>query len=71
VATAGEFWAAERSTRYMSGRLELREIQMLVFAFWEVPIWTRTPPAAMRLAEHCDPMPDGPVAGFSLPMFSC
>lgn len=67
----GEFWAAERSTKFWTGRLWLREIHMLVFAFGELPIWTRTPQAAMRLAEYCDPMPDAPVAGFWLPMFSC
>jgi len=67
----GNFWAAERSTKMIFGRLTLRRIDALVFAFGEIPIWTRTPQAAMRLAEHCDPMPDAPVAGFWLPMFSC
>jgi hypothetical protein len=67
----GEFWAAERSTKFWTGRLWLREIHMLVFAFGEIPIWTRSPQAAMRLAEYCDPIPDAPVAGFWLPMFSC
>jgi hypothetical protein len=67
----GKFWAAERSTKFRSGPLELRKIQMLVFAFGEVPIWTRNPQAAMRLAEYCDPRPDAPVAGFWLPTFSC
>jgi hypothetical protein len=67
----GDFWAAERSTKIISGRYEVREIEMLVFAFGEIPIWTRTPQAAMRFAEHCDPIPDTPVAGFWLPMFTC
>jgi hypothetical protein len=67
----GKFWAPERSTKITWGRLVVRRIDALVFAFGEVPIWTRTPQAAMRLAEHCDPMPDTPVAGFWLPMFTC
>jgi hypothetical protein len=67
----GDFWAAERSTKIISGPYEYRLIEMLVLAFGEIPIWTRTPQAAMRLAEHCDPMPDAPVAGFWLPMFTC
>jgi hypothetical protein len=67
----GEFWAPERSTKVIAGRHKLRQIEALVFAFGEVPIWTRTPQAAMRLAEHCDPIPTTPVAGFWLPMFAC
>lgn len=67
----GKFWTAERSTKTISGRYKYRLIETLVFAFGEVPIWTRTPQAAMRLAEHCDPIPDTPVAGFWLPMFTC
>ena len=67
----GDFWAAERSTTIISGPHKYRLIEMLVFAFGEMPIWTRTPQAAMRLAEHCDPMPVAPVAGFWRPMFTC
>jgi len=67
----GKFWMPERSTKVVWGRYTYRLVHALVFAFGEVPIWTRTPQAAMRLAEHCDPMPDAPVAGFWLPMFTC
>lgn len=67
----GKFWAPERSSTTSSGPYKLRLIEALVFAFGEVPIWTRTPQAAMRLAEHCDPIPTTPVAGFWLPMFAC
>jgi hypothetical protein len=69
----GKFWSAERSTKITSGRYKLRLIETLVFAFGngEIPIWTRTHQAAMRLAEHCDPTPASPVAGFWLPMFTC
>jgi hypothetical protein len=69
----GKFWSAERSTNITSGRYKLRLIETLVFAFGngEIPIWTRTHQAAMRLAEHCDPIPTTPVAGFWLPMFTC
>jgi len=67
----GKFWAPERSTKIISGRLELRLVEALVFAFGEIPIWTRTHQAAMRLAEHCDPIPDTPVAGLWLPVFTC
>jgi hypothetical protein len=67
----GKFWTAERSTIVGSGRYKLRLIQALVFAFGEVPIWVRTHQAAMRLAEHCDPIPVTPVAGFWRPMFTC
>jgi hypothetical protein len=67
----GKFWSAERSTKITSGRYKLRLIETLVFAFGEIPIWTRTHQAAMRLAEHCDPIPATPVAGFWLPIFTC
>jgi hypothetical protein len=67
----GKFWAPERSTLITSGRYRFRSIEALVFAFGEKPIWTRTLQAAMRLAEHCDPIPATPVAGFWRPMFTC
>jgi hypothetical protein len=69
----GKFWAPERSTKITSGRYKLRLIEALVFAFGngEIPIWTHTHQAAMRLAEHCDPIPATPVAGFWLPKFTC
>jgi hypothetical protein len=43
---------------------QCREIEALVFAFVPAPICTHTYQAAMRLAEHCDPMPCAPVAGY-------
>ena len=52
----GDFWAVER--------LRDRTIYALVFAFGPRPIWTRTFQAAIRLAEHCDPIPSAPVAGY-------
>jgi hypothetical protein len=64
----GKFWAPERSTLITSGRYRFRSIEALVFAFGEIPIWTRTSQAAMRLAEHCHPLPAPPVAGFWRPM---
>ena len=67
----GKFWMPERSIRVSGGRYQMREIQGLVFAFGSVPIWTRDRQAAMRLAEHCDPIPAAPVAGFWLPRFTC
>jgi hypothetical protein len=67
----GKFWMPERSTKIISGRYKYREIERLVFAFGEIPIWTRTRQAAMRLAEHCDPIPRTPVAGLWLPVFTC
>ena len=66
----GKFWAPERSIKITSGRYTYRSIEALVFAFGEIPIWTRTHQAAMRLAEHCDPIPASPVAGFWRPMFT-
>jgi hypothetical protein len=66
----GKFWAPERSIKITSGRYTYRSIEALVFAFGEIPIWTRTHQAAMRLAEHCDPIPATPVAGFWRPMFT-
>jgi len=38
--------------------------EALISAFGARPIWTRTRQAAMQLAEHCDPMPRDPVAGY-------
>jgi hypothetical protein len=66
----GKFWAPERSIKITSGRYTHRSIEALVFAFGEIPIWTCTHQAAMRLAEHCDPVPAAPVAGFWRPMFT-
>jgi hypothetical protein len=66
----GKFWAPERSTKITSGGYKYRLVETLVFAEG-IPIWTRTPAAAMQLAEHCDPIPVTRVAGFWLPMFMC
>lgn len=38
-------------------------VETLVCAFGSVPIWARKYQAAMRLAEHCHPIPRSPVAG--------
>jgi hypothetical protein len=71
VKRHGKFWMPERSTR-LSGRYKYRQIEALVFPFGEMPIWTRTQQAAMRLAEYCDPIPSSPMAiGFWLPVFTC
>ncbi len=67
----GAFWMPESSIRVEWGRKPLRVVQALVFAFEDIPIWTRDQKAAMRLAEHCDPIPAPPVAGRWLPQFSC
>jgi hypothetical protein len=67
----GELWAPERSRKIVSGRHSCQQIEELVFAFTEAPIWARTPQGAMRLAEHCDPIPTAPVAGFWRPVFTC
>lgn len=67
----GNFWMVERSIRVIRGRYQMREIQGLVFSFESVPIWTRDQKAAMRLAEHCDPIPAPPVAGYWMPLFGC
>jgi hypothetical protein len=46
VRGCGEFWTAER---------DLDEV--LGFPFGPLPVFTRTPQAAMRLAEYCHPSP--------------
>jgi len=46
VRKCGEFWTVER-----------QNVQMLAFPFGPVPVFTRTPQAAMRLAEYCHPFP--------------
>jgi hypothetical protein len=47
--------------------LSYRGIEALAFKFQvclaPMPIWTRTCPAAMRLAEFCDPVPPARVKG--------
>ena len=67
----GDFWVPERSIKLIIRRHKLQEIQALVFAFGQVPIWTHTRGAAMRLAEHCDPIPRTPVAGHWATAYMC
>ena len=67
----GEYWLIERWARINTGRYKCRQISPLVFAFGRAPIWTRTCRAAMRLAEHCDPIPRDPVAGYWVPAYTC
>jgi hypothetical protein len=60
VKMCGDFWVLLRN--------EFDETpgpyrQTLICAFSRRPIWTRTPQAAMWLAEHCDPILQAPVAG--------
>ena len=53
-----------RSERWTIERLdEDYKTEALVFPFGNVPIFARKYQAAMRLAEHCYPMPRPPVAG--------
>jgi len=59
VQPCGRYWIIERSPVDVSAHDET-----LVFAFVLLPIWTRTMASAMRLAEHCDPIPQSPVAGY-------
>jgi hypothetical protein len=57
-----KLWVIERTSR--TSFLGIPQVEeALVFAFGNVPIWTRTYQAAMRLAEHCDPLPRPPVVG--------
>ena len=59
VQRCGRYWIIERSELDDHGSDET-----LVFAFVLMPIWTRTCNSAMRLAEHCDPIPRAPLAGY-------
>jgi hypothetical protein len=61
VQQCGSDWIIERSRRADCGHTQ---DETLVCAFGSVPIWAPTYAAAMRLAEHCDPMPRSPVAGY-------
>jgi len=71
VSKWGEYWLVERWAKVVSGKYKYREMHALVFAFQRTPIWTRTREAAMRLAEHCDPIPRSPVAGYWAPAYTC
>ena len=61
VQQCGKFWIIERSIHLDAVYMQ---DEALVSAFGARPIWTRTRQAAMQLAEHCDPMPRDPVAGY-------
>jgi hypothetical protein len=61
VQPCGKFWIIERSIHLDAVYMQ---DEALVSAFGARPIWTRTRQAAMQLAEHCDPMPRDPVAGY-------
>jgi hypothetical protein len=71
VISCGMFWLIERSTKLVIRRHKIRQMDALVFAFGRIPIWTRARGAAMRLAEHCDPVPCPPVAGYWAPAYGC
>ena len=61
VQPCGKFWIIERSIHLDAVYMQ---DEALISAFGARPIWTRTRQAAMQLAEHCDPMPRDPVAGY-------
>jgi hypothetical protein len=58
VQRCGDLWIVERTAPTLVGADEA-----LVCAFSDNPIWTRTMVSAMLLAEHCDPVPQAPIAG--------
>jgi hypothetical protein len=60
VSRHGEFWYVQR---IIVGQYNREEFQALVVAFENVPICTHTSDEAMRLAEHCHPVPRSPTAG--------
>ena len=51
VRKRGEFWAIEQHDR------------VLVFIYGSMPVCTRTPEAAIKLAEYCYPMPRNAPSG--------
>jgi hypothetical protein len=61
VSNCGEYWLVERTLDSKMGTC--RTLQTLVFAFLPLPICTRTPEAAMCLANYCDRIPKVPVPG--------
>ena len=65
VRQHGKFWIIERSGEVDVDGVSYRGIEALVFNFQvrlvPFPIWTRTQPAAMWLAEYCDPVPPARV----------
>jgi hypothetical protein len=54
VRRSGDFWVVEKFSL---------NLYALVCAFSRQPIWTRTCQSAMRLADHCEPFPQPPIAG--------
>lgn len=54
VRRSGDFWVVEKFSL---------DLYALVCAFSRQPIWTRTCQSAMRLADHCEPFPQPPMAG--------
>jgi hypothetical protein len=67
VRQHGKFWIIERSGEVDVDGVGYRGIEALVFNFQArlapMPIWTHTCPAAMRLAEFCEPVPPARVKG--------
>jgi len=61
IQRCGLFWMIERSRFLDCG--DMRN-EALAFTFGPMPIWAPTRQTAMRLAEHCDPIPCAPVAGY-------
>ncbi len=60
VQRCGRYWVVERMITSSTGdKVE----QALCCAFAGVPFWANSREAAMRLAEHCHPVPQPPIAG--------
>ncbi len=57
----GEFWYILRTIKENK---DPEQFQVLVLAFENVPICTRTFEDAIRLAEHCHPVARAPMAGY-------
>lgn len=55
VRGCNRFWTVERSIPH-------RVVQILVYPFGALPVFTRTHEQAMQLAEYCQPCPGGPVS---------
>lgn len=63
VSVCGEFWLVQRFCADKPSVSSYCHLNVLACGFSRWPILTRTPEAAMRLADHCDPIPRPPVAG--------
>jgi hypothetical protein len=61
VRQFNKYWIIERSCEVNVDGVNYRRIEALVFNFQvrlaPMPIWARTQPVALRLAEFCDPVP--------------